>query len=266
MGGNCGVPHYYGYELKGKQNSVALVIPVLNEGSRILTQLHKICEAKLDSVIDIILADGGSSDNSLLEVQKGQLGINTILVKSDHGGLSSQLRMAFDYCIRRDYQFVITMDGNNKDGINGIDRIRSKLEEGYDFVQGSRFQIDGISKNTPLFRYLGIRLFHAPLISLVAKFWYTDTTNGFRGCTQKLLKSSELSIFREVFQTYELLAYMPIRAGQLGLRIAEVGVERIYPSNLPTPTKIKGFRGNLILLQILIKSVLGHYNPKESGK
>ena len=63
---------------------------------------------------------------------------------------------------------VVTIDGNNKDCPLSIGDFIAKLEIGYDLVQGSRFIKGGEHKNTPFFRYIAIRLIHAPMLSF---FW-----------------------------------------------------------------------------------------------
>ena len=60
---------------------------------------------------------------------------------------------------------------------------------------------------------------------------------------------------------YELLAYLSIRATQLGLKACEVPVTRAYPASGATPTKIKGMRGNTDLLRVLLAAARGQYNP-----
>ena len=60
---------------------------------------------------------------------------------------------------------------------------------------------------------------------------------------------------------YELLAYLSIRATQLGLRACEVPVTRAYPASGKTPTKISGFKGNSNLLRVLFAAATGKYNP-----
>ena len=67
--------------------------------------------------------------------------------------------------------------------------------------------------------------------------------------------------FRDIFAGYELLAYLSIRADQLGLKGCEVPVTRAYPKNQPAPTKIKGMRGNTDLLRILFAALAGKYRP-----
>ena len=60
---------------------------------------------------------------------------------------------------------------------------------------------------------------------------------------------------------YELLAYLSVRASQLGLRACEVPVTRVYPRGQKTPTKISFFRGNSELLKILFQNMRGAYHP-----
>ena len=64
--------------------------------------------------------------------------------------------------------------------------------------------------------------------------------------------------------TYELLAYLSVRASQLGYKTCEIPVTREYPKKGKTPTKISFFKGNSELIKILIKNFFGVYNPKNS--
>ena len=254
-----GVPSYSITEFKPKKTRFALVIPVINESQRIIEQLEKI--ELLHPSIDVIVADGGSKDESIDFFQNGNHDLRTLLIKKGNGRLSSQLRMAFHYCIAQGYEAVITMDGNGKDCPEGIKAISQALNEGFDFVQGSRFIKHGVALNTPITRYIAIRFIHAPVSSLAAGRWFTDTTNGFRGHRIEALKDERISIFREVFDGYELLAYLPIRMCQLGYKTCEVPVSRIYPKNKVVPTKIRGMRSQLNILGILLKSSTGGFKP-----
>ena len=129
-------------------------------------------------------------------------------------------------------------------------RVR-RLEEGYDFIQGSRFIKGGIAINTPLLREIAVRLIHAPIISITAKYRFTDTTNAYRGYSIKYLTDSRVQPFRDIFMTYELLAYLSVRASQLGLKVCEIPVTRAYPKSGKVPTKISFLGGNWELLKIL---------------
>ena len=67
--------------------------------------------------------------------------------------------------------------------------------------------------------------------------------------------------FRDVFDTYELLAYLSVRPSQLGYKTKELPVTRAYPATGKTPTKIKGMQGNVKLMQILFNTLMGQYHP-----
>ena len=114
-------------------------------------------------------------------------GVNTLLTKTGPGKQGAQLRMGIHFALKRGYQGVLTVDGNNKDSIEDVPKFIAKLKEGYDLVQGSRFVKGGHAVNTPRSRYLAVRLIHAPIISLAAKQWFTDTTNAYRAYSREYL-------------------------------------------------------------------------------
>jgi dolichol-phosphate mannosyltransferase len=247
-------------EFTPKKYDIILIIPVWNEGNRIIEQLKKINQ--LSNNFDLVIVDGCSTDNSLSNLSLLEtVGVNALLTMKEKLGLSTQLQAGFDYALAKDYDFVITMDGNNKDEPLGIQTIVNALSEGADFVQGSRFVEGGKAINTPLSRFLAIKLLHAPLTSLFAGKRYTDTTNGFRGFNSRILKDESLSIFRDAFRGYELIAYLPIRIARLGYLVEEAPVTRAYPKNENIPTKIVGFGPKFRLILVLIRAGLGSYNP-----
>lgn len=137
-----------------------------------------------------------------------------------------------------------------------------KLKEGYDFVQGSRFLKGGHAVRTPLMRLIAVRLIHAPMISLTAGWHFTDTTNAFRAYSAVYLRDERVQPLRDIFVTYELLAYLSVRASQVGRRVCEIPVTRRYPGKGKTPTKISLVKGNLELMKILTENMFGKYKPE----
>lgn len=256
------VPKFECHELSKKKNKYCLCIPVINEGGRIEKELLRAKKNNISKYVDIIICDGDSTDGSLEIHKMKKLNVNTILVKKDTGKQGAQLRMGFYWAIERGYEGIITIDGNNKDSIEDVPKFVDKLEHGYDFVQGSRFIKGGKAIHTPFIRYLSVRLIHAPIISLTAGKWYTDTTNAYRAYSKKYLTHPQVLPFREVFMGYELLAYLSVRADQLKLKTDEIPVKREYPKNQKTPTKISFFKGNFNLLKILFQNLFRKYNPK----
>ena len=256
-----GVPDYTCTAFAPRRSEYCLLIPVINEGSRILTELGRAQKAGIDKVVDIILCDGGSTDGSMKPGALELYGVNTLLIKTGAGKQGAQLRMGLHFALARNYKGILTIDGNNKDSIEDVPRFIAKLQEGYDLVQGSRFVPGGHAINTPKSRYLAVRLIHAPVISAAARHWFTDTTNAYRAYSREYLTHPGVRPLRDVFMGYELLAYLSIRATQLGLKACEVPVTRAYPASGKTPTKISGVKGNSDLLKVLFAAARGKYNP-----
>ena len=234
---------------------------MINEGERIRHELQRAKEHGVADAADIVICDGGSTDGSLEENLLKSLDVNTLLVKEDEGKQGAQLRMGIFWALERGYEGIITVDGNDKDSIEDVPAFIEKLREGYDLVQGSRFIPGGRAVNTPWIRNVSVRLIHAPLISLTARYHFTDTTNAFRGYSRRYLTDDRVQPLRDVFMTYELLAYLSVRATQIGMKACEIPVTRAYPEKGKTPTKISFFRGNSELMKILIRNMFGAYNP-----
>jgi dolichol-phosphate mannosyltransferase len=245
-------------EFKEKQTKYCLIIPMINEGEKFIKQLGRM--KPFTGLIDIIIADGGSTDGSTNKKILKANGVRTLLIKTSPGRQGTQLRMGFAYALQEGYAGIITVDGNGKDGVDAIPAFIQSLEEGFDFVQGSRFIKGGKAINTPPVRYWAIRLIHAPMISLAAHYWYTDTTNGFRAHSKRYLLHPKVKPFRDIFVRYEFLFYLSVRAPRLGLKVKEIPVTRQYPKG-KVPTKITGFRQNFDLIIVLVKLLFGNYNP-----
>ncbi|MDR0690860.1 MAG: glycosyltransferase family 2 protein [Streptococcaceae bacterium] len=261
--GHCqkGVPKFSAKEYADKQSDYCLLIPIINEGKRIHRELWRAKRSGVNQLVDIIICDGGSTDKSTAEQVMKTLGVNTLLVKDDVGKQGAQLRMGIFFALQRGYQGVVTIDGNNKDSIEDVPHFVEKLKAGYDFVQGSRYIKGGSAVNTPWLRHLSVKFIHAPVISLTAKKHYTDTTNAFRAYSRNYLEHPKVQPLRDIFQTYELLAYLSTRADQLGMKTLEIPVTRAYPKNEKTPTKISPWKGNSTLLRILLCNLFGKYRP-----
>ncbi len=235
-------------------------IPLLNEGERIRTQLADMKEQGLDQIADIIIFDGGSNDGSTDKDYLRSMGIKALLVKTGPGKQGAQFRMGFDFMLNMGYEGIVTIDGNNKDGVEAIPAFIQCLEEGYDFVQGSRFLAGGKHVNTPFSRWFAVRFIHAPWQTLLSGSWQTDTTSAYRAISRKMLENEKLDIFRDIFSGYELLFYMSAKCPRLG-KHKEIPVSRCYPAQGKTPTKIK-MSGNFGIIGDLFKLTFGHYNSK----
>lgn len=249
----------------GQHHPYCVVIPVFNEGSRIRNLLDRMAAQKIAGIADIIIVDGGSTDGSLDLDMLRDNGTKGLLVKTGVGKLSAQLRCAYAFALEHGYTGIVTIDGNDKDDPQAIPRFIDALKAGYDFIQASRFISGGIAENTPKSRDFAIRWIHAPMLSLFSGFHWTDTTQGFRAYSRRMLLDNKVAPFRDVFSTYELLAYLSYRVPKLGYRCIELPTARRYPATGDVPTKISSVKGNLAVLQILVRACLGIYNPTRNN-
>ena len=256
-----GVPRFECTEYTPKTRDYVVLIPIINEGDRIHKEPFRAKKHNVSDYADIVICDGGSADGCTDEQKSKKLDVNTLLVKKDSGKQGAQLRMGFWWALGRGYKGIITIDGNNKDSIEDVPRFIEKLKEGYYLIQGSRFIKGGRAINTPWIRTVSVRLIHAPVISMTAHQHFTDTTNAYRAYSRRYLEDPRVQPLRDVFMTYELLAYLSVRATQIGMKACEIPVTRAYPKQGKTPTKISFFKGNSELLKILFRNARGEYNP-----
>lgn len=253
---NWKVPTFEVFEFRPKKTKYAIGVPVINEGDKIQQQLKEM--KPYSKLADILIFDGGSNDGSVNKSFLKKQNVRALLVGPS--GQSRQLRFGLSWALRQGYEGIITIDGNHKDDVSSIPEFIQALDEGYDYVQSSRFIKGGKHKNTPSDRIFFNRFVISPLLSFAARRWYTDTPNAFRAYSKKYLTHPGVQPFRDIFVRYELLFYLTTRANPLGLKSKEVPVTRKYPKG-KIPTKIVGWKRIGDMLNIC-KITFGMYNPK----
>lgn len=256
------VPAFRAEPLFEKRSRHVIIIPVINEGERIQRQLRDMAQLGITAKIDTVVVDGGSTDGSLEPDFLNSVGVRALVTKTGKGKLSAQLRCGYAWALIEGYDGIITIDGNGKDGVDTLPLFSQALDEGFGYVQASRFIKGGHAENTPLSRWLAIRLIHSPVLSMAAGYWFTDTTQGYRAYSSAYLLDERTQPFRDIFTRYELLAYLTVRASQIGYKVKEIATSRIYPANEAIPTKISGMSALWDLLMVLKATLLGEYHPK----
>jgi len=159
-----------------------VLITLYNEEKRIEKVLNKLKNYEL------ILVNDGSSDNTLKKIKK-YTGANIISYRKNRGkGYALQKGMA--YAKKNNFDRIILMDGDGQHNPAEIEKFENKLDDGYDFVIGSRFL--KYESNVPITRR--IILWGGNIIEkLLIGIKLTDSHNGFRAMNKNSINKIKLT-------------------------------------------------------------------------
>ncbi len=194
-----------------KKPYLSIVMPCLNEAENIDNLLPKIKEHQPDA--EILVVDDGSTDRSL-EICK-EHGVKVVSHPASLGNgaaIKTGARNAIG-------EIIVFMDADGQHAPEDIQRLLSKLEQGYDMVVGARQSSSHASKK----RLIGNTIFNK-LASFMTGQKIEDLTSGFRAVRAKHFKkflyllpngfsyptTSTMAFFRSALP----VAYIPIHAGK----------------------------------------------------
>jgi dolichol-phosphate mannosyltransferase len=189
---------------------------------------------------DILVIDDGSTDSTHEFLASRQL---SVIRHEKNMGIGYGIREAITFGRSRGYRIIVIMAANGKMQPGEISRLTAPIvNDGYDYVQGSRYLPGGKSPHLPLFRRIMIRLFTA-LVNMTGSFKGTDVTCGFRAYRLSLFDDPRFRIDQEWLDKYEMEYYIHYYVLRCGYRITEVPVSMVYPAEKKAYSKIKPFIG-----------------------
>jgi len=219
---------------------VSVVLPCRNEEKTI-----GICIDKINSVFksqkingEIIVSDNNSTDNSVrIAKSKGAKVVNQKILGYGAAYLKG-LKTAKG-------THIIIADSDNTYDFSEIPKFLKELENGHDFVIGSRFKgkmEQGSMK--PLHKYIGNPFLNF-IFNLLFRTNFTDTHCGFRAFTKKAYKSLNLTELGMEF-ALEMIA----KASKLNLKIKEIPVNYYKREGY---SKLSSFRDGFRHLSFMLK-------------
>ncbi len=195
-----------------KNQSLSVIIPVYNEEESLPSFAEELIAAvsKIPMSWEILFVDDGSSDRSQETIKK--IAATDKRVKGVFLGRNAGQTSALSAGIQKSSGTLIAcLDADGQNDPKDIERLISKLNEGYDVVSGWRKH----RKDPWLNRRLPSQIANA-LISRVTGVYLHDY-----GCSLKLYKAQYLKPIRLYGEMHR---FVPAFAGFLGARITELEV------------------------------------------
>jgi dolichol-phosphate mannosyltransferase len=223
-----------------------------NEGIKIKKTLSRF---PINRNYDILVVNDGSTDGSIEDLKEFNV---KIINNGRNMGIGYSIKTMLKYALSNRYEIAVIMAGNDKDNPDEITRlIEPIINEGYDFVQGSRYLEGGSFGNMPFYRKIATKYIHPFLFLIFTGKKITDSSNGFRAIKLELLKDQQINIEQDWLNKYELETYILYKIIKLSYKIKEVPVTKIYPPKELGYTKVKPFTGWWSILRPLFFLALG---------
>lgn len=214
-----------------------------NEAHTLNYLLPKYKKLKIKGKYFFLFLNDGSTDKSNFFLEKFLKTENIknfkVLNSKTNKGVGYSIRKIINYGINNQFDICVIMAGNGKDDPQEIPQLTSPiLNEGFDYIQGSRFLKGGSFENLPLLRKLLIQGFTS-IMFLFTGFNCTDATNGFRAYKLSLFNDKRINLDQEWLDRYELETYLHYKVITLGYKIKEVAVSKNYIIGVKRYSKIR---------------------------
>ena len=207
---------------------ILAIIPVYRDIAAAVKVLEKFRAGYVDQIFLVVDAPQKSDEKEIEKTVAKMPTPVSIVVHEKRKGIGYAIREGIDYGLEHHFDVAVVLAGNNKDNPHEIPRVLAPiLEEGFDYVQGSRFLPGGKKVNNPFFRGVFSRLY--PFVwTLFTKKRCTDVTNGFRAYKLNMFLDKRINIHQDWLDNYQLEYYIHYKALTSGYKTKEVPVSKTY--------------------------------------
>lgn len=174
-------------------NKIMLFIPMYNCEKQIIRVLKQLTDEVCSYLSEIIIINNRSTDDGEIEVQRylsehPMLTVISLMRNDDNYGLGGSHKVAFQYAMSHEYDYIILLHGDDQGNISNIlPYLKSGDYEKYDCFLGARFmkgaKLQGYSK----FRTFGNKVYNI-LFSIGCGYKIYDLGSGLNMYKVSILK------------------------------------------------------------------------------
>ena len=165
---------------------VLMIIPAYNEELNIENTVKKIIKYNKESTnkIDYVIINDGSTDGTKQICEKNNYNVINLI---HNLGIGGAVQTGYKYALENNYDVAIQFDGDGQHDENYIDSLVKEIDNGANFVIGSRFIADLSEFKSSSTRRMGIKILSMLIKICTGKKIY-DPTSGFRAADKKVIR------------------------------------------------------------------------------
>ena len=225
-----------------KNNKILVILPAFNEEKKIGWMVKR----SLKHADEVLVVDDCSTDKTAETAKSFGASVITHAINR---GVGAGIKTGLAYALENGFDIIVIMGADKQDDPYEMPKLIAKLQEGYDFIQGSRY-LEEDSRNYPKFRLITTKMY-TKFISLYCWKKVTDASNGYRAITSQFVRSLDLN--RKGTDRYEFETYFLLHALRY-TRYNEVPVKKYYPLSLGY-SKMKPFVAWYQMFQPIVKDL-----------
>jgi glycosyltransferase involved in cell wall biosynthesis len=204
--------------MKEASEKILIFIPMYHCEKQISRVLAQFGSDILPLFTEIIIVDNGSRDQSLnvarTAIEKIPNAKIQLLMNNENYGLGGSHKVAFDYAIKHEFDYIIVLHGDDQGNIHDlVPYLQRGVHHDYDCFLGARFMRGSRLVGYSRFRILGNRVYNV-LYSLIGGKRLYDLGSGLNIYKTSFLKLLEYHHFSDdlTFNYYAILATVAKKA------------------------------------------------------